>query len=210
MPHREPAVQSFQDLHRRPGIAGAFRTWQQLQGMQLESHRVVLGHLSAVFGAQNLVQAQLRIERPECRLWVSRRDLEAPVESRQELLQHAVGAYRPEFSYQPVLKGSRRSFHPTLGLGRLGEYHLNPQFLHGPAELGRHPREAGAGRVFEDPVPVGVEGDGYAEILHETLDQYEVAWASSRSEKRASTTVPVASSTASSSAKGGRRFPNHG
>ena len=91
VPHREPAVPSFQDLHRRPGLAGAFRTWQQLQGMQLESHRVVLGHLSAVFEAQNLVQPQLRIQRPECRLRVLRRDLEAPVESRQELLQHPVG-----------------------------------------------------------------------------------------------------------------------
>ena len=40
VPHREPAIQSFQDLHRRPGIAGAFWTRQQLQGMQLESHRV--------------------------------------------------------------------------------------------------------------------------------------------------------------------------
>ena len=29
--------------------------------------------------------------------------------------------------------------------------------------------------MFEDPVPVGVEGDGYAEMLHETLDQHEVA-----------------------------------
>ena len=30
-------------------------------------------------------------------------------------------------------------------------------------------------RVFEDRVPVGVEGDRYAEILQETLDQHEVA-----------------------------------
>ena len=123
VPHREPAVPSFQDLHRRPGLAGAFRTRQQLQGMQLESHRVVLGHLSAVFEAQNLVQPQLRVQRPECRLRVLRRDLEAPVESRQELLQHAVGCPdaarpgQPEFSYQPVLKRSRRSLHPPLGLG---------------------------------------------------------------------------------------------
>ena len=27
----------------------------------------------------------------------------------------------------------------------------------------------------EDPVPVGVEGDRCAEMLHETLDQHEVA-----------------------------------
>ena len=40
MLHRQPTVQSFQDLHSRPGIAGAFQTWQQLQSVQLEPHRV--------------------------------------------------------------------------------------------------------------------------------------------------------------------------
>ena len=62
VPQRQPAVQSFQDLHRRPGIAGTFPPWQQLQGVQLESHRVVLGHLSAVLEAQGLFQAQLRVQ----------------------------------------------------------------------------------------------------------------------------------------------------
>ena len=123
MPHRQPAVQSFQDLHRRPGIAGAFRPCQQLEGVQLKPHRVVPGHSPAVLEAPDLFQAQFRIQRPECRLKVLRRNLEAPVESRQELLQHAVGrpdAARPgppEFSYQPVLKGSCRSLYPPLGLG---------------------------------------------------------------------------------------------
>ena len=58
MPHRQPAVQSFQDLHHRPGIAGVFRPWQQLQGMQLEPHRVVPSHPPAVLEAQDLFQAQ--------------------------------------------------------------------------------------------------------------------------------------------------------
>ena len=164
MPHRQPAVQSFQDLHSRPGIAGAFRPWQQLEGVQLEPHRVVPVHFPAVLEAQDLFQAQLWVERPECRLRVLRRNPEALIESWQELLQHAVGfpdaarPCQPEFSYQPVLKRSRRSLHATLGLGRQGENHLNPQFFHGPAELGWHPREAGAGCVPEDSVPVGVEG----------------------------------------------------
>ena len=167
MPHRQPPVQSFQYLHSRPGIAGAFRTWQQLEGVQLESHRVVPGHSPPVLEAQDLFQAQLRVQRPECRLRMFRGNPESLVEPRQELLQHPVGfpdAARPaqtEFSYQPVLEGAPRSLHAALGLGRQGENHLNPQFLHGPAELGWHPGEAGAGRVPEDPVldpvPVGVE-----------------------------------------------------
>ena len=37
------------------------------------------------------------------------------------------------------------------------------------------PGRPGARRVPEDGVPVGVEGDGYAEMLHETLDKHEVA-----------------------------------
>ena len=61
MPHRQPTVQSFQDLHRRPGIAGAFRSWQQPEGVQLEPHRVVPGNFPAVLEAQDLFQAQLGI-----------------------------------------------------------------------------------------------------------------------------------------------------
>ena len=37
-----------------------------------------------------------------------------------------------------------------------------------------NPGRPGARRVPEDGVAVGVEGDGYAEMLHETLDQQEV------------------------------------
>ena len=83
VPHRQPAVQSFQDLHRRPGIAGAFRTWQQLDGVQLEPNRVVPGHFPAVLEAQDLFQAQLRVQRPECRLRVLRGNWETLVEPRQ-------------------------------------------------------------------------------------------------------------------------------
>ena len=44
MPHRQPAVQSFQYLHSRPGIAGVFRPWQQLERARLDRHRVPLGN----------------------------------------------------------------------------------------------------------------------------------------------------------------------
>ena len=49
-----PSSQPFQDLHSRPGIAGTFRPWQQLEGAQLKPHRVVPGHPPAVFEAQDL------------------------------------------------------------------------------------------------------------------------------------------------------------
>ena len=180
MPYRQPAVEALKGLDGRPSYAGAFRPWQHPEGVQLEPHRVVPSHPPAVFEAQDLFQAQLRVQRPECRLRVLRRNLETPVVSRQELLQHpvgfsdAAGTSQAEFSYQPILKGSCRSLHSPFCLGRLGKNHLYPQLVHGPAELGRHPREAGARRVPEDGVAVGVEGDGYAEMLHETLDQQEV------------------------------------
>ena len=70
MPHRQLAGQSLQDLHSRPGLPGTFPLWQQLQGMQLESHRVVPSDFSAVLEAQDLFQAQLRVQGPECRLRV--------------------------------------------------------------------------------------------------------------------------------------------
>ena len=60
--HPEPAIQSFQDFHDRTGIAGAFRLRQQLQRMQLELHRIVLGHLPAVLEAQDLFHAQIRVQ----------------------------------------------------------------------------------------------------------------------------------------------------
>ena len=56
--HVQPAVQSLQDLNHGSGVAGAFSTRQQLQGMQLESHRVVLGHSPAVLEAQDVVTVQ--------------------------------------------------------------------------------------------------------------------------------------------------------
>ena len=103
------------------------------------------------------------------------------VESWQELLQHAVGfpdavrAGQTEFGHQPVLEGARRALHAALGLGRKGEYHLNPKLVHSPAELGRHPGETGVGRVPEDPVPVGVEGHRQASAMQESPDQQKVA-----------------------------------
>ena len=105
-----------------------------------------------------------------------RGNTEAPVESWQELLQHAVGFQnaarlcQSEFGDQPVLKRSGRALHSTFPLRGPGEDHLNPQLLHGPAKLGWHPREAGAGRVLEDPMPVHVQGDGYAATLQKALD----------------------------------------
>ena len=175
-----PAVQAFKNFHSRPGIAGVFRPWQQLQGMQLESHRVVPGHSSLVLEAQDRFQTQLGVRRPECRLGVLRGNPEALVESWQELLQHPVGfqnasrVCQPEFGDQTVLKGAGRALHSTLPLRRQGEDHLDPQLLHSTAELGGHPREAGAGCVSEDPVPVGVQGDGSAATLYQGLHQQEV------------------------------------
>ena len=136
---------------------------------------------TSVLEAQHLSQAQVRVQRPECRLRVLRWNPEPPVESQQELLQHAVDfpdaapPCQPQFGYEAVLESFRHPLHSSLRLGREGEYHLDPQLVHGPAELGWPLGEAGAGRVLEDPVPVGVQGEGYAAALQEALDQQEVA-----------------------------------
>ena len=81
---------------------------------------------------------------------------------------------KPELRDQPVLEGSGRPFHPPLCLGREGEYHLYPQLVHGPAELGRRSGETGPWCMPEDPVPVDVEGHGNANALHQVLDQQEI------------------------------------
>ena len=121
------------------------------------------------------MQTQLGIQRPECRLGVLRGNTEALVESWQELLQHPVGfqnaarVCQPEFGDQTVLEGPGRALHTTLPLRGPGEDHLNPQLLHGSAELGWHPREAGAGCVPEDAVPVGVQGQRKAAPPYQAL-----------------------------------------
>ena len=130
--------------------------------------------------AQDLLQGQIRAQRPVRGLRALRGNLEAPVVSWQKLLQHpigfpdAAGACQPEFGNQPVLEGSRSPLHAALGLWREGEYHLYPQLIHGPAELGRRSGEAGPRCVPEDPVPVDVEGDGNANALQQVLDQQEI------------------------------------
>ena len=53
----------------------------------MEPHRVVPGHFPAVLEVPDLFQAQLRVERSECRLRVMRGNPEPLVELWQELLQ---------------------------------------------------------------------------------------------------------------------------
>ena len=106
-PHRQPAIQCYQDLHHRPGVAGTIRSRQKLQGMQLEPYGIVLGYLSAVLEAQDLFQAQLRVQWAECNLRVLRWYLEALVEPGQELFQYCVGLFNGACPGQPEFRYSR-------------------------------------------------------------------------------------------------------
>ena len=168
MLYRQPAVQSFQYHHGRPGIAAAFQTRQQLQSAPLELDGVVPCHSSAVLEAQDLLQVQVRLQGPESRLGTLGWDLEAPVESRQELREHGPGlshggrSRQPEFRDQPVMEGPGRPLHPALGLGRQGENQPYPQLLHCPAELGGRAGGLIFRPVFEYRVPVRIEGEGKA------------------------------------------------
>ena len=66
-----------------------------------------------------------------------------------------------------------RSTRP-LAWGDKGEYHLDTQFCHGPSELGRRSGRLGSGRVLEDRVAVGIEGEGDAAAPEQVLHQQEV------------------------------------
>ena len=109
------------------------------------------------------------------------RNSKTPVEPGQELLQHGPGLLKggcsrePQFRDQPVLEGSGRPLDSALGLGRRGEYHLNPQFLHCPSELGGRAAGLIFRLVLEDRAPVGVQGEGYAGALEHSLHQPEIA-----------------------------------
>ena len=56
MPHRQPAGQSLQDLHSRPGITGTFPLWQQLQGMQLATSEEDAAMEAVAAGASGYLQ----------------------------------------------------------------------------------------------------------------------------------------------------------
>ena len=75
---------------------------------------------------------------------------------------------------KPVLEGSGRPLHPPLCLRRQGENQLCPQLLHGPAELGCRPGGLIFRTVFEDSVPVGVQGERNAAAVYQSLHQQEV------------------------------------
>ena len=170
----------MQHHDRRTGLAAALPVRQQLQGVALELHGVVPGHAPFVFEAQDLAQAQIRRQGSECRIRALGGNLETPVVSRQELFQHGLGLFnrgcsgQPKFRNQPVLEGSCGTFHPSFGLGRKGEYHLDTQFFHRPSELGGRSGRPGSGRVLEDGVAVGIEGKGDAAALEQVLHQQEV------------------------------------
>ena len=60
----------FREPPQPPRHSWGFRPWQQLRGVKLEPHRVVPGPFPAVLEAQDLFQAQFRVQRPKCRLGV--------------------------------------------------------------------------------------------------------------------------------------------
>ena len=114
----------MQHHDRRTRIAAAVPVRQQLQGVPLELHGVVPGHSPFVFETQDLAQAQIRRQGSECRIRALGGNLETPVVSRQELFQHGpspcsivVASGQPEFRDQPVLEGSRGTFHRPLAWG---------------------------------------------------------------------------------------------
>ena len=61
-----------------------------------------------------------------------------------------------------------------LAWGDRAENHLDTQFCHGPSELGRRSGRPGSGRVLEDRVAVGIEGEVDAAAPEQVLQQQEV------------------------------------
>ena len=109
----------------RTGIAAALPVRQQLQGVPLELHRVVPGHSSLRCLKHRTCPRRRSGGKgfSECRIRTLGGNLETPVEPGQELLQYGLGLFnrgcsgQPEFRDQPVLEGSRGTFHPSFGLG---------------------------------------------------------------------------------------------
>ena len=124
MPHRQAAVQAFENLHGGPGIAGAFRLRAATAGcaagtspcchlatfLRCLKHRTCSRHNSG---------SSVRKAGSGCFGGTPKRRLK----SREELVQHpvgfpdAAGSGQPEFGDQPVLKcsGPRAPRDPSPG-----------------------------------------------------------------------------------------------
>ena len=130
--------------------------------------------------AQDLLQGQVPLQGPECRLGALGWNPKTPVESGQELLQHGPGLFKggcsrePEFRDQLVLEGSGRPLHPSLRLRGHGENQLYPQSLRCPSELSGRAGGLIFRLVLEDRVAVGVQGEGYAAAPEQALHQQEI------------------------------------
>ncbi len=117
VPDHQFPVGPFQNVHPEAGVAGPFRSWQQLQDPLVALHRVVPGHLPGVLDADDLGQQQLRRHQSVGRLRLLRRDREFSVKPWQKLLEDLLslvdgaGVGQTQLDYRPVLEGFQHPLH---------------------------------------------------------------------------------------------------
>ena len=87
---REPSIEVAPDDDARLGIADALRIRQQLQVERAERDGIVIGHRPLIGEAADVVEIELRRERPIGRPGLRGRACEAHIVARQEALEDGV------------------------------------------------------------------------------------------------------------------------
>ena len=181
MAHPEPAVQSFQDLHNRAGIAGAFPALAAIEAYVAGTSPYCpwppsCGAMKHRTCSRDRSEPRGRYADSEhCggtrkrRLYRGRNRSSTPLAS----LMLLAPANRSSVTSRSWKVPAARSTRP-LAWGERANIICIPSSSMAPAELGRRRREAGPWCVPEDPVPVDVEGDGNANALQQVLDQQEI------------------------------------
>ena len=172
-PDREAAIEMPADGDPSPGPGWPARLLRQLQADGVEAHGVVGGDDPLIFLAQDLVEIDIA-ERHEGGRRIGGRVAEPRVVVGHEpLAQIGIGglergdAGQAQFIDEPVLQRAIEPLAAAAGLGRVGADMLDPQVRERPAdvrEAGAVDRAPGLGREERPAGPIGVQGDGQANL----------------------------------------------
>ena len=185
----EGAVEALMDLDAGPRIRAPSGIRQDLHVMGPEAHRVVILDGAQVLKAADGGEVEAGGQGPEGRRSFSRGPSEAAIVARDVGGEEGVrpgevgDAGEAEFTDQPILEGAADPLDAAFGLGGGGGDPLDAQLGEGTANLGGRgraaqlllERERRARRPLEDPVPIGVDGDGDPMGRDELAEEEQIA-----------------------------------
>lgn len=180
----------FPDQDTGLGITAAVRAGKDLEQVLAELHGIVVGHNALVGEAANIVEDLGRGQGAIRGAWIGGRLGEARIVAGEEARQDRVGLLegtRPratQFADESAVEGAPQALDAAFGLRRGGGDPADAELLEGASELRRRTLEAAqllgecgrmAGIAMEDAVPVAIDCDRAAGVLHHLVQNPEVS-----------------------------------